>query len=96
MIPFSLRPFCSIMIIILSLFVIVFVKMEARRLNYSILRQNRQHQISLNRYHKNLMNYLEMTRGVHLSRLARSELTLDHAQKGQVILIVGGDIAIPQ
>ena len=96
MIPFSLRPFCSIMMIILSLFIIVFIKMEVRRLNYSILRQNRQYQISLNRYHKNLMNYLQMTRGARLDRLARSKLTLDHVQKGQVILIVGGGIAIPQ
>ncbi len=96
MIPVSLRPFFSIMMIILSLLTIVFIKIEVRRLNYSILRKNRQHQVLMNRYHKNLMSYLEMTRGARLNRLARSQLTLDHAQKGQVILIVGGDIAIPQ
>ncbi len=92
----SLRPFFSILIIILSLFVIVFIKMEARRVNYSILRQSRQYQVFLDRYHKNLMNYLEMTRGSKINQLARSKLTLDRAKKGQVIILVGGKIAIPQ
>ena len=82
--------------IILSLFTIVFVKMELRRMNYSILRQSRKHQIFLDRYHKNLMNYLEMTQGSKINQLARSKLTLDQVKKGQVILLIGGKAAVPQ
>lgn len=92
----SLRPFFSIMMIIVSLFLIVFVKMEARRINYSILRQSRQHQILSDRYHKDLMAYLKLTQGSKITDMARSQLTLDQARKGQVILLVGGKIAIPQ
>lgn len=92
----SLRPFFSIMIIIVSLFLIVFVKMEARRINYSILRQSRQYQILSDRYYKDLMTYLTLTQGSRLNDIARSQLTLDRARKGQVILLVGGKIAIPQ
>ena len=92
----SLRPFFSIMMIIVSLFLIVFVKMEARRINYSILRQSRQYQVLSDRYHKDLMSYLKLTRGSRLNDIARSQLTLDRARKGQVILLVGGNIAIPQ
>ena len=92
----SLRPFFSIMMIIVSLFLIVFVKMEARRINYSILRQSRQYQVFSDRYHRNLMSYLKLTQGSRLNDIARSQLTLDRVRKGQVILLVGGKIAIPQ
>ena len=92
----SLRPFFSIMMIIISLFLIVFVKMEARRITYSILRQSRQYQILLDSYHKDLMTYLKLTQGSRLTDIARSQLTLGQARKGQVILLVGGEIAIPQ
>ena len=84
------------MIIILSLFIVVFIKMEVRRINYSILRQSRQYHTYLDRYHKNLMTYLELTQGSNLDQLARSKLTLNPAQKGQVILLLGDQIAIPQ
>ena len=92
----SFRPFFSVASIILSLFVIVFIKMESRRINYSLLRQSRKHQELLDRYHKDLMSYLEMTQGSRLNRLARTKLTLERAEKGQVILLVGGKLAIPQ
>ncbi len=92
----SLRPFFSIMVIIISLFLIVFVKMEARRINYSILRQSRQYRMLSDRYYKDLMDYLQLTQGSRLNDIARSQLTLDRARKGQVILLVGGKIAIPQ
>lgn len=94
--PASVRPFVSIVIIIFFLFIIVFVKMEVRRSQYSILRQSRQYQVFLDRYHKNLMSYLKMTQGSKIDQLARSRLTLDRAKKGQVILLVGGKIAVPQ
>lgn len=70
--------------------------MEARRINYSILRQSRQHQVLSDRYHKDLMTYLKLTQGSRLTDIARSQLTLDQARKGQVILLVRGKIAIPQ
>ena len=92
----SLRPFFSVLIIICSLFVIVFFEMEVRRINYSILRKVRQYQTLLDRYNKNLMTYLEKTRGFRLDQLARSQLILDRAQTGQVILLIDGKIAIPQ
>ena len=92
----SLRPFFSVLIIICSLFVIVFFEMEVRRINYSILRKVRQYQTLLDRYNKNLMTYLEKTRGSRLDQIARSQLILDRAQTGQVILLIDGKIAIPQ
>ena len=92
----SFRPFVSIVVVIFSLFIIVFVKMEVRRTQYSILRQSRQYQIFLDRYHKNLMKYLEMTQGSKIDQLARSRLTLDRVKKGQIVLLVGGKIAVPQ
>lgn len=70
--------------------------MEVRRINYSILRQSRQYRIYSDRYNKNLMTYLELTQGSNLDELARSQLTLDRAQKGQIILLIGEQIAIPQ
>ena len=82
--------------VIISLFVIAFFKMEARRLNYSILRQRRQYQVLLDRYHKDLRKYLETTQGSKLEKIARSRFTLDQARKGQVILLIGDQIAIPQ
>ena len=92
----SLRPFFSVLVIILSLFIIVFFEMEVRRLNYSILRDMRQHELFLDRYNKNLMTYLEKTQSSRLDRIARSRLVLDQARKGQVILLIDGKIAVSQ
>ena len=92
----SLRPFFSVLIIICSLFIIVFFEMRSRQMNYSILRQIRQNQILLDRYNKNLMIYLDRTRGSKLDHIARSQLTLEPARKGQVILLIDGKAAVLQ
>lgn len=86
----------SIVIIILSLFIIAFLKMELRRVHYSVIRLNRQNQVFLDRYNKNLMKYLELTRGSRLDQLAKSKLTLEETKKGQVILLINDRVAISQ
>ena len=85
------------MIIILSLFTIVFVKMELRRMNYSILRQSRKHQIFLDRYHKKSNELFR--NGLKDQKLINwhgPQLTLDSVKKGQVVLLIGGKAAVPQ
>ena len=94
----SLRPLFSVLIILFSLFVIVFFEMEVRRINYSILRKVRQQKALTERYNKNLMEYLERTGGSSLTRSVRSRLVLspDYNRRGQVILMIDGKIAVEQ
>ena len=92
----SLKPFFSILIIILSLFTIVFFEMEVRRVNYVILRKMRHQKTLMDRTNKNLMTYLEKTRGSRLDEIARSQLVLDRAGEGQVILLLDGKVAVSQ
>ena len=92
----NLVPFFNIVIIIITLFIIVFVKTWLRDLNYDFLVQSRHYGSLQDRYYKNLMRQAQLTRSERLEKLAHSRMTLNWAKDGQVILIIGGKAAVPQ
>ena len=92
----NLTPFFNILIIILTLFIIVFVKTWLRDMNYDFLIQSRLYGSLQDRYYKNLMMQAQLTRSERLEKLAHSRMTLNWAKDGQVILIIGGKAAVPQ
>lgn len=92
----SLKPFFNVVIVISSLFVIVLCKMKVRQMNYSFLVQSRYYGTLQDRYYKNLMRQAHLTRFERLEQLAHSKMTLSNAKEGQVILIIGEKVAVPQ
>ena len=92
----NLIPFFNILIIILTLFIIVFVKTWLRDMNYDFLIQSSLYGSLQDRYYKNLMMQAQLTRSERLEKLAHSRMTLNWAKDGQVILIIGGKAAVPQ
>ncbi|MDC0980166.1 cell division protein FtsL [Bdellovibrionales bacterium] len=92
----ELRPFFSVLLIICSLFSVVFIKMEARRVGYSILRDGREFKRIRDEKRKLVMKYARITRSARVRRLAMSRLTLDEAKNGQVIQMYGTKVALRQ
>ena len=92
----QLKPFLSVVIIISTLFVVVFFKMEVRRMGYSVLKKTQDYKALKDEYRMQVMKYAKVTRPERVKRLAVSKLTLNDAQNGQIIQLTDGRIAIPQ
>ncbi len=92
----NLKPFFNVLIVISFLFVIVFCKMELRRMSYAFLVKTRSYGTLQDRYYKNLLAQARLTRSERLEKLAHSRMTLKWAKDGQVILIIGEKVAVPQ
>ena len=92
----NLKPFFNVLIVITTLFIIVFCKMELRSMNYAFLLKSRMYGSLQDRYYKNLMEQAKLTRSERLEKLAHSRMTLNWAKEGQVILVIGERAAVPQ
>ena len=90
------KPFFNVAIVIGSLFVIVFCKINLINMNYRYLKTSRAYGELQDRYYKNLMEQARRRRSERLERLAHSQMTLNWAKEGQVILIIGAQAAVPQ
>ena len=92
----ELRPFLSVLLIICSLFSVVFIKMEVRRVGYSILRDGREFKRIRDEKRKLVSKYAQITRSERVRRIAMTKLTLDEAKNGQVIQMFGTKVALRQ
>ncbi|MEZ4872492.1 MAG: histidine kinase [Bdellovibrionales bacterium] len=92
----EIKPFLSLLIIICSLFVIVFAKMEKTRLSYQLYQQNKILKKTKEAHSLKLIELVEKTRLDRLRYLALTKLTLSEAKKGQIIQITGDKIVIAQ
>ncbi len=92
----QLRPLFSVIIIIFSLFALVFLQMEVRRMGYVVLKQSREYKTLLDRTRAQTMDYAKMTRPERVRDMAVSRLTLNDAKSGQIIHMAGDNIALRQ
>lgn len=92
----QLRPLFSVIIIIVSLFLLVFLQMEVRRMGYVVLKQSREYKALLDRQRLQTMEYAKMTRPERVRDVAVSRLTLNEAKQGQIIHMAGENIALRQ
>lgn len=92
----ELKPFLSLIIIVTTLFVVAFMKMEVRRLGYVVLKTTKQYKTLKDQQLLKTMDLARVTRPDHVRRYAISRLTLNEAQSGQIIQLVGSRIAVPQ
>ena len=92
----ELKPFLSLLIIIVSLFAMAFLKMEVRRMGYSVFSASRRFKALRDHHRSQVMEYAQVIRPDRVRKLAVSRLTLNDAQVGQIIQMSGSQIALPQ
>lgn len=91
-----MKPFISILFIIGTLFSLVFLQMEERRLGYGLLKLTReQRQIVEEKRAKN-MQLAKVTRPQHVERMAQRKFTLQKVQASQIIHLSGAQMSVPR
>jgi hypothetical protein len=75
---------------------LVFLKMEVRRMGYSVLKATKEVQHLKDQNRLMSMEYAKLTRPDTIRKYAMSRLTLNDAQIGQIIQLTGQKIALPQ
>lgn len=85
----DLKPFLSILIIIGTLFSLVFLQMEERRIGYALLKQTREHNKIVEQKRIKSIALAKITRPEHVERMAETKLTLKKIQANQIIHLTG-------
>ena len=91
-----LKPVLSILIVIFSLFTMVFLQMEVRRLGYMVWKQGREYKVVLDDKRTLAAEYAKITRPARLQEVAVNRLTLGQAKAGQIIHMSGDRVALKQ
>lgn len=92
----ELVPFFSVLLLVTTLFSLVFLKMEVRRKGYSVLKATREYKALQDQHRLMSMEYARLTGPELVRRYAVNRLTLNDARVGQIIQLSGQDLAMPQ
>lgn len=90
------KPFICLSVLVASLFAIVFLKMEVRRLGYEVVAVSRQESKLRDQQRGLYINFLKATRLQRVQLLAQSKLTFRRAEAGQIIQMTREGIALRQ
>lgn len=92
----QLKPFLSVLVIIFTLFAIVFLQMEERRMGYVVLKLTREHKKVLEEKRTREISLAKITRPQLLDHVAQQKFTLKKVQANQIIHLTGDvDSAVP-
>lgn len=83
----NLKPVISVTLIILTLFSVVFLQMEERRLGYSLLKLTRQYRQTLEIKKNKEILLAKATRPQWVEKVAAKRFTLKKAAANQIILL---------
>lgn len=86
----SLKPFLSICVIVSSMLLVVFCKMEERRLGYSILKLNQEHRLLQEEKRAKTVLLAKINRPQNVERMAQKRFPLKKIQSNQIIHLTGG------
>ncbi len=92
----DLMPFFSVLIVVSTLFGLVLLKMEVRRMGYSVLKATQEFHKLKDHQRLMRMEYAHLTRPEHIRKYAVSHFTLNDAHNGQIIQLSGPKLAMPQ
>jgi hypothetical protein len=85
----QLKPFFSILLIIFTLFSIVFLQMEERRMGYVVLKLSHEHKKVLEEKRVREIALAKVTRPQLLDHMAQQKFTLKRIQASQIIHLGG-------
>lgn len=92
----DILPFISVMIFVATLFSLVLLKMEVRRMGYLVLKSTQEYHKLRDRQRLMSMEYARLIRPEVVRKYAMSHLTLNDARNGQIIQLAGEKLAMPQ
>lgn len=87
--PHPFKPFLSLMMIVTTLFGIVFLQMEERRMGYALLKTRHQHKQILDDKRELEIRLAKITRPQLLEHMAQSRFTLRKVNADQIIHLSG-------
>ena len=90
------KPFISVMIIIFTFFGFAFVKMENRRLGYSLLKLAYEEKKMRDRLREQMIFFAKLTGPEHIQRAAQARLNLRRPEIGQIIQMTETGVALRQ
>jgi Cell division protein FtsL len=91
----NIKPFVSVFILLLSLFAIVYVKMENRRMGYVLLDLAEKEKRITQKQRLSMVSLARMTNPERVRKIATTQLTFQNAKEGQVIRVAGqGTVAV--
>lgn len=85
----QLKPLLSVVIVIVTLFGLMFLHMEERRIGYSILKLNREQKRLAEEKREGEIALAKVTRPQHVEKIASSKFTLKKIQASQIIHLQG-------
>jgi hypothetical protein len=88
-----LKPFLSVFLIVSSMFIIVFAKMEERRIGYAVLKMTHEQHVVQEVKRTKVLQLAKMTRPEHVEAIAHDRFTLKKVQNNQIILLTGGSVS---
>lgn len=88
------KPYLSVVLIVLTMFVMVFFKMETRRLGYTALKMNQDFQKVQDELRFEKMSFAKNIRPERVRTYAVTQLTLSDPRRGQIIQMSGQDTAL--
>lgn len=83
----NVKPILAVVIIVSTLFFIVFVKMEMRHQGYQLLKMRRELSSLKEQEQLKLMRLAKKQRPQFVEQLAKSDFTLRKAKNNQIILL---------
>jgi hypothetical protein len=81
----QLKPFLSVLFVISTLFGLVFIKMEERRLSYVVLKLTKEHKKTIEIKKQKELVLAKLTRPQLLENVATQKLTLKRVKQAQII-----------
>ena len=90
----SIKPLLNCLIVISSLMLIVFAKMEVRRLGYVVFKLTQVERKMMDEYRKKQIFLAQLNRPERIEHLAQTRLNLKKAKKGQIIQLIAGKAAL--
>jgi hypothetical protein len=83
----QLKPFASVLIIISTLFAVVILQMEERRVGYGVLKLTRDYRKASEERRSKEVQLAKVTRPQLLDQLAKSKFTLKKIESKQIVLL---------
>lgn len=92
----DLKPFASVLIIIITLLLIVFVKMEIRRSGYMLWKQARVEKQLQDEFYQKSVLLAKVLGPNRIHNIAQAELDMQKAHFGQIIQMTPQQVALKQ
>ena len=90
----AIKPFISVGLIIFTLLSVVFIKMETRRVGYSLLKDSRQYKTLTETKRLQEMTLAQLVRPERIENIAQKRLSLQKPTKGQIVQLSGQRIVL--